>query len=167
MKVSCFHKPRCHAFPCLGANLTLCSAVTIANQLQIRMFYLFAPPTCRLHALLETCMSSRISPHPALELAHAQALTGKLCGADFPPAAPHGRAAVRLLFAHLIRIGADGNFHRGQAMAVAIIRGSFVEKLRVTESEHHHHKTKIIVSSWHLLNSIITKQRSLCPVGTC
>ena len=82
------------------------------------MFYLFAPPTCRLHALLETCMSSRISPHPALELAHAQALTGKLCGADFPPAAPHGRAAVRLFSAHLVRIGADGNFHRGQAMAI-------------------------------------------------
>ena len=33
-----------------------------------------------------------------------------------------------------------------------VFKGSFLEKLRVTDDFHHHHrKTKIIVSSWHVL----------------
>ena len=39
--------------------------------------------------------------------------------------------------------------------------------VQLARAEHFSHKTKIIVSSWHVLNIIITKQRSLCPVGTC
>ena len=57
--------------------------------------------------------------------------------------------------------------HHGHGKTWSLVKGSFVEKLRVTESEHHHHTTKIIVSSRHVLNIIITKQRSLCEVGTC
>ena len=34
-------------------------------------------------------------------------------------------------------------------------------------AKHHHHKAKIIVSSWHVRNIIITKQRSLRPAGMC
>ena len=34
-------------------------------------------------------------------------------------------------------------------------------------SEHDHHKTLVAVSSWHVLNVIITRQWSWCPVGMC
>ena len=41
----------------------------------------------------------------------------------------------------------------------SFVEGSFVEKLGVTDSEHHHCKTKIIVSSWHVLCSVVHKAK--------